>query len=398
MRRTTSRSVCALLLLLLACGPSGGSAPPAVPAKPAGQTAAGQGQPAAAPRAGQSAATGQTASWEELGRAAAPEGRVVVATGAAVDPSWRTLVNDTFGKRFGLQVEVLPLGSGELIARAKREAQAGQQSIDVYVGGAPSGWTIAQDGLLEPIRPWLVMPEVTSPEHWRGGRLKLLDPDPNYHLQTSEWVMTDLTVNRDLIGPTQVTTWQDLLRPEYKGKIAGFDPRAPGAGQSTATHLFERFGKDYLQKLYVEQEMQLTRDNRQLAEWLARGAYPIGLSLLPATIEQMTQEGFKLERVFPTDGPGALTGGSGVITVFKGARHPNAARLFVNWFASREGQDVWARTVREPPLRVDVDLSPVPPYIVPREGVDYGIDHYDYDFFRHRQVETNGIILSLLGR
>jgi ABC-type Fe3+ transport system substrate-binding protein len=339
-----------------------------------------------------------TADWEALAQAAAPEGRVVVATGAAVDPSWRTMVNDTFGQRFNLQVEVLAVSSGELGARAKREAQAGQLSIDVNVGGAPTGWSLAKDDLLDPIRPWLVVPEVTNPDNWRGGRLKLLDPAPHYHLQTAEWLMTDLTVNREQIAAGQPSTWQDLLQSEYTGRIAAFDPRAPGAGLSTATHLYHRFGKEFLEQLYLGQAVQLTRDNRQLAEWVARGTYPIGLGMLPATIELMNREGFKLERVFPSDDPQALTGGSGAVVVFKNARHPNAAKLFLNWFASREGQDVWAKTVREPTLRRDVDLGPVPSYIVPREGVEYSIDEYDYNWFTRRQVEANDLLLTLLGR
>lgn len=392
----TGRLLGALLaaLAVIGCAASPQVAAPqaATPASPP------PGQPAAAPPAAQPAAPAAAPDWDALARAAAPEERVVVSTGAAVDPSWRTAVNDTFGQRFKLLVEVLPMSSGELSVRAKREAQAGQVSIDVNIGGAPTGWSLARDDLLEPIRPWLVMPEVTNPDNWRGGRLKLLDPEPRYHLQTAQWLMTDLTINRDQVAVGQPASWQDLLRPEYKGKIAGFDPRAPGSGLSTATHLYARFGPEFLEQLYVGQGVQLTRDNRQLAEWVARGSYPIGLGMLPATIELMSQEGFKLERVFPPDDPLALTGGSGAIVIFKNARHPNAAKLFVNWFASREGQDVWAKTVREPTLRKDVDLSPVPSYIVPREGVEYTIDEYDYDWFVRYQAEANERLLTLLGR
>jgi ABC-type Fe3+ transport system substrate-binding protein len=368
-------------VLSLACAgiPPAASQPPTAPSQP---VAPGAGSP----------------DWRALAQAAAPEGRVVVTTGAAVDPAWRTMVNDTFGQRFDLSVEVLAMSSGELSARAKREAQVGQLSVDVNIGGAPTGWSLAAADLLDPIRPWLVVPEVTNPDNWRGGRLKLLDPEPHYHLQTAEWLMTDLTINREQIPLGQPATWQDLLRPEYRGKIAAFDPRAPGAGLSTATHLYARFGQEFLEKLYVGQAVQLTRDNRQLAEWVARGTYPVGLGMLPATIELMSREGFKLERVFPSDDPHALTGGSSAIVVFKSAPHPNAAKLFINWFASREGQDVWAKTVREPTLRTDVDLSPVPSYIVPRAGVEYAIDEYNYEWFTHYQTEANERLLALLGR
>jgi iron(III) transport system substrate-binding protein len=369
----------ALSALLAACGPSAPSQPAA---------------PAAAPAP---AATSATPEWDSLVQAAQREGRVVVAN-SALDPAWRAAVPETFSRRYNVAVEAMALTSGELTARAKREHAADQQTMDLYVGGAPSGWSLLGDDLLQPMTPLLVQPEVTDPRAWRTGRPKVLDPAPGYHLQTAEWVMTDLTVNRDLVDPRQITTWQDLLKPEYKGRIASFDPRAPGPGQSTAVHLFARFGPSYLEQLYVGQQVQYTRDTRQLGEWLARGNYAIALSLLPATIETMTQEGFRLERVFPTDAPGALTGGNGVLFAFKNAPNPHAAQLFVNWFASQEGQDVWAKTIREPTLRADVDLSPVPAYIVPTAGVDYKIDHYSYEFYNETRKDASDAIIALLGR
>ncbi len=371
--------VAALVALLAACGP-------AAPTQP--------GAPAAAPAP---AAASASPEWANLVQAAQQEGRVMVGN-SALDPAWRAAVPETFSQRYNVSVEAMSLASGELVARAKRERAAGQQTMDLYVGGAPSGWSLLGDDMLQPIVPLLIQPEVTDPQLWRNGRLKVLDPEPGYHLQTAEWVMTDLTVNRDLIDPRQITTWQDLLKPEYRGKIAAFDPRAPGPGQSTAVHLFARFGLSYLEKLYVGQQVQYTKDTRQLGEWLARGTYSIALSLLPATIETLTQEGFHLERVFPADAPGALTGGNGVLFAFKNAPHPHAAQLFVNWFASREGQEVWAKTIREPTLRADVDLSPVPSYIVPAAGVDYKIDHYNYEFYNETRKEATDAIIALLGR
>jgi ABC-type Fe3+ transport system substrate-binding protein len=370
--------VIALAACLVACGA-------AAPTQPAG--------PITPPPTGDA----DSPEWDGLVRAAQQEGRVVVAN-AALAPAWRTAVGEVFGRRYGVSFDELSLGSGELTARARRERLVGQQTMDVYVGGAPSGWSLLADDVPRPIAPLLVHPEVTNPQLWRKGRPKLLDPEPHFHLQTAEWVMTDLTVNRDLVDPGQIATWQDLLQPQYRGKIAAFDPRAPGPGQSTAVHLFARFGPSYLEQLYVGQQVQYTKDTRQLGEWLARGTYAIALSLLPATIETMTQEGFHLERVFPSDAPGALTGGNGVIIAFKNAPHPRAAQLFVNWFASREGQEVWARTIREPTLRNDVDLSPVPQYIVPAAGVEYRIDHYDYAFYSQTRAEASDAILALLGR
>jgi ABC-type Fe3+ transport system substrate-binding protein len=349
--------------------------------------------PATAP----TAISESSAAWDALVRDAQREGRVIAA-GSSLDPAWRAAVNETFTRRYKVQYEDVSLASGELIARVKREHAAGQQTLDLYVGGPPSGWALMGDGVLQPMPPLLLDPEVTNPEKWRNGQLKLLGPEPYYHLQTAEWVMTDLVVNAKEIEPRQIGTWQDLLKPELRGKIAAFDPRAPGPGQSTAVHLFARFGPAYLEQLYVGQQVQFTKETRQLGEWAARGTYPIVLSLLPAMIERMTAEGFALERVFPADAPGAVTGGNGAVFTFQGGPNPRAAQLFVNWFASKEGQDAWARAIREPSLRKDADLSPVPSYIVPREGVDYRIDHYDYEFFSKTRNEASEVILGILGR
>src|SRR5262249_42654470 len=237
--------VAALVALLAACGPAAPTPPGAPPAAPA------------------SAAASESPEWAALVQAAQQEGRVMVAN-SALDPAWRAAVPETFSRRYNVSVEAMSLAPGELVARAKRERAAGQQTMDLYVGGAPSGWALPGDDMPQPIVPLRIQPEVTDTQLWRNGRLKVLDPEPGYHLQTAEWVMTDLTVNRDLTDPRQITTWQDLLKPEYRGKIAAFDPRAPGPGQSTAVHLFARFGPSCLDRLYVGQEAQYTNDTRQL--------------------------------------------------------------------------------------------------------------------------------------
>jgi ABC-type Fe3+ transport system substrate-binding protein len=345
----------------------------------------------------QPAASATASEWDELVRAAQAEGSVVVATSPATDPSWRAAVNDTFSPRYNVRFEAVPLGAGELNTRLKRERAANQLTIDASVGGT-SAYFLLDDNLIDTMPSLLVQPEVTDPKGWRNGRLKVMGPDPGYFLQVSEWVMTDLVVNRDVVDPRQLQTWQDLLKPEFRGKIAAFDPRPAGAGEATGIYLYTTFGRDYVERLYVGQQPQLTTESRQLAEWVARGTYPIGLSLLPSTIEPLRAEGFPLERVFPADDRGHLTGGAGFIMTLNGKPHPNAAKLFANWHASKEGQEVWSRTVREPSLRTDVDLSALPGYVVPRAGATYAADDADYEFFVRSRAEGKPVILEILGR
>ena len=110
------------------------------------------------------------------------------------------------------------------------------------------------------------------------------------------------------------------------------------------------------------------------------GDAPTRERLVDAAIETLKAEGFPIEvlRDLP-DAPGQVSGGFGLVALANNAPHPNAARLFVNWMAMREGNETYNRAEVLVSTRTDVDSSWAPPYIVPRPGVDY-FDTYDWEF------------------
>jgi len=83
-------------------------------------------------------------------------------------------------------------------------------------------------GLLDSLVDKLILPEVANPKLWQRGKLKWVDNPQRYVLQTAEWVMTDLIINKDRADPNRITIWADLLKPEWKGRIASYDPRRGG--------------------------------------------------------------------------------------------------------------------------------------------------------------------------
>src|SRR5438132_4145305 len=161
--------------------------------------------------------------WEKIVAEAKREGKVIVA-GPPV-PGFRQGLTDGFRNAFGITLEYLGLPSGELSVRLEREAAAGRVSIDASIGGASSALVNEMPkGLLEPLADKLMLPEVTNPKMWQRGKLKWVDNQQRYVLQTAEWVMTDLLLNKDKADPNRITVWPDLLKPEWKGKIAAYDP------------------------------------------------------------------------------------------------------------------------------------------------------------------------------
>jgi iron(III) transport system substrate-binding protein len=410
MRRFSGLSGLVLLALLIACGSTAGAPPPA--AAPAARPATSAPAAAAAPAATAPAATdgagatstglqANAAEWERIKEAARREGKVVVAGPGF--PGLRNGITEGFLKAYGITVEYLGLPPGEVITRVDREARAGTATIDVNMGGTSSCWTMGDRGQIDDVTGLLVDPSLYEAAVWKDGQMRptLASPsEPKDFLcgiQGAEWVMTDLFVNRDMVPPSAITSWKDLLRPEYRGKITSFDPRRAGSAMTTAAYLDTLFGEDYLKDLYVGQAVTLTADYRQLAEWVARGTYPIGIGLVQANVEPLRAEGLPLERVFPADGQGALTGGFGTAHKIKGGPNPNAAALFLNWFVSRDAQDMWEREMMETSLRTDVPHQ-VPDYVIPKAGVAYPINDYHPDYFFSKRAPAIARIQEILGR
>ncbi|HZR99950.1 MAG TPA: extracellular solute-binding protein [Chloroflexota bacterium] len=415
--RATSRASwlgvpASLLLLALACAPSTGTPTGAAPAKPASAPAApapagAAAQPVAVESAEAQSAAGaarlkaDAAAWQRYQDGARREGKVVVSGPGF--PGLRQGLVEGFQQAHGLTVEYLGLGGGEVIARVDRESQAGNVTIDVNIGGTSSCWAMADRGHIDDATPLLVDPNLFNPGSWRGGHMKPILPSPNEPkdflcgLQGEEWVMTDLFVNPQLVPPDSIQSWKDLLKPDYKGKIISFDPRRPGSAQTTVAYLNTLFGEDYVRDLYLGQSVQLTADYRQLAEAVARGSYPIGIALVQANVEPLRAEGLPLQRVFPADGPGALTGGFGTVHKIKNGPNPNAAAVFMNWFASKDAQEMWEREMMETSLRTDVPHQ-VPDYVIPKPGVSYTIDDYNPDYFFSKRAPAIAKITDLLGR
>jgi iron(III) transport system substrate-binding protein len=124
----------------------------------------------------------------------------------------------------------------------------------------------------------------------------------------------------------------------------------------------------------------ISRDTRQLTDGLARGAYPITNGAEDAQVEELIKEGMPIARLDTlTDLPGEVSAGFGQVALLNQAPHPNAAKIFVNWLASKEGSEIFAHSMGVVPTRSDIDEGFLPPEIIPRPGVKY-FDTYDWEF------------------
>jgi len=310
--------------------------------------------------------------WNKILTGAKKEGKVVVK--GDDDPDTRRELPAKFTARFGIPVEYIGGSSTGIAARLRSEFRAGLHSIDVFVGGMGTLSTILYpEKMLDPLKPVLLVPEVTDPSNWKKGKLWFVDPEEKYVLRLFSTVGTLFEINNGSVSRAEFKSIKDLLNPKWKGRISVADPAAGGAGSGIAAKLYAQFGEEFVKRLYIDQSPVVTRNRRQMADWLARGTYPISIYAGSSFVRPLLKEGFPILTITSLlpDAPGSLSSGSGQVVLMKNAPHPNAARLFINWMASKEGVEIYARTQTSASTRSDIDESFLPAEEIPRPGVNY---------------------------
>jgi ABC-type Fe3+ transport system substrate-binding protein len=373
------------LAAIVACTPG------AAPAAPSGSSIAPA--TAAEPSAAAPATAYDSPTWRELIAAARQEGKLVLASGPTA--ATRQNLPRAFKERFGVEIEYLGGRSSDLANRLENERAAGVYSVDAIIGGGDTVIRMYQSGWFDPIRP-LLLPEPADPVGWRNGRLPFLDPEDSYLLELEGSVTGVVAINSQIVSDGEIRTFDDLLNPKWRGKISAEDPQTAGSGQNRAIYIYALKGDDYFQRLYVGQQPAFSRDTRQIGDWLARGTYPITLGLNVNDVEPMEQDGLPVKLLGTLDGTGYVTGGFSVLGLFDGAPHPNAARLFVNWITSPEGQQVHADAEKQGPMRRDVPAPWLRDHQIPKEGVNY-LRLYDYQYVTEQKPAILRRFRELLG-
>ncbi|HXQ51917.1 MAG TPA: extracellular solute-binding protein [Stellaceae bacterium] len=282
-------------------------------------------------------------------------------------------------------------------SRVTREVQAKNVTIDfIFTGTAML--PLVKRGFFADEKSRLVLPGASDPKNWAGGKLKWVDNDQKYMLQTQESVTSTPFYDADAVGPGGLASWRDLLDPKYKDKIVVYDPRSGGPGQQMVGYIGALFGMDFLKSLYIGQKVVYSQDSRQMAEWLGRGAYAIALGVLTPDYVRLHDAGIANLRVSSLkDGPGSISGGFSVALVPNGSPHPNAATVFLNWIASRPGQEVYSHVEKQPSRRIDVHDPSIVDFTVPKPGVNY-LDQYNEDWALNQRAKIIAEVLEVLGR
>jgi len=293
--------------------------------------------------------------WERLVHEANGEGNLVIYAG-----SYENFIRE-FSKVYPKIKLSVVLDARQYSRRILAERRAAKYIVDVIIVGT-SGPLGPLKKTLDPLKPMLMLPEVLDESKWFRGKHAWVDPEGKYIFAFVGDVASAVAFNTNLVKPGEIKSYWDILKPKWKGKIMVRDIRRPGPGAGSARMVYHHpeLGPKYLYKLYKDMDAYVSSDARTMADYLAKGRYAFFFFTGGAGIAAIKAIGLPVDnRIKGIKEGGFVSTKFGTLALMNRAPHPKAAKLFINWALSREGQIAFQNTISTPnapinTLRIDI--------------------------------------------
>lgn len=286
-----------------------------------------------------------------------------------------------FGDKYNVKTSFIRNGSGSTLA--KIDAEKRNPQADVWYGGTLDPQSQAGEmGLLQPYKsPNLaqIMPKFQDPAKVKG----------NYSSAVYIGIL-GFGVNTDRLkklGLPEPKCWSDLVNPIYKDEIQIADPQSSGTAYTALATFVQLWGEDkafdYLKQLNTNIS-QYTKSGIAPARNAARGETAIGIGFLH-DYSQEKENNAPLTLIAPCEGTGYEVGG---VSIIKGARNLENAKLFVDWALSKEAQEIsWQKAQSYQILtNVNADTSPLSLKLNDLNLIDYDMDTYGSSEMRNKLI------------
>jgi len=293
----------------------------------------------------------QDSHTQKLIDGAKKEGALVWYMSASIEDAQAILL--AFNKKYPfLKTDFFRAGSARLFNRIMNEARAGKVLFDLVAVRGLETHQLVKAGLLQPY----VSPESAAyPAGFKDSKGYWVDYFNSYNV---------IGYNTQLVAREQAPkSWEDLLDPKWKGKIALDEENFSWYGAMT-----QKWGKEKTQRYMralAKQDIQLRNGQTLIAQLMAAGEFSVAM-VLAHRIEKMKEQGAPVAWVTTLD---PVTVSLHPIGIAAKAPHPNAAKLFVDFILSKDGQQLLL-SIERTPARPGIDtkmeakklqLFPMPP-------------------------------------
>ncbi|QGM80612.1 ABC transporter substrate-binding protein [Otariodibacter oris] len=288
-----------------------------------------------------------------------------------------------FGDKYDVRVSFIRNGSGSTLAKV--DAEKNNPQADVWYGGTLDPQSQAGEmGLLQPYKS----PNLDQiVEKFRD----LAKIKGNYSSAVYMGIL-GFGVNMDRLKELGLenppSSWEDLLDPRLAGEIQIADPQSSGTAYTALATFVQLWGEDkafeYLKNLH-KNISQYTKSGVTPSRNAARGETAIGVGFLhDYSLEK--KNGANLELIVPKEGTGYELGG---VSILKGARNLDNAKLFVDWVLSKEAQELSWQKGESFQVLTNTTAESSPYSLDPNKLtlIDYDFEKYGSSDERKRLIE-----------
>ena len=345
----------------------------------------GSGQDAAAPAAPQEGTESSAAADSDLVTAAKEEGTLVVY--GSCEEDYLAAACENFEKLYGIKVQYQRLSTGEV--QSKIEEEAGNPSGDVWFGGTTDPYNVAaSEGLLEPY-------EAENASHLISDTYRDAD---------GQWYgiykgILGFMVNQDELdrmGIEAPKDWADLLDPKYKDLIWLSNYNTAGTAKLVVNTMVQKFGHDEGIKYLVDLDKNIqvyTKSGSGPSKNVGTGECVIGIGFLHDGITQIEDNGYgNISLIIPSSGTSFEIGAT---AIFKGCKHPNAAKLWIEYALSPDCVELAAQNGSYQFLVIDNAEQPA-------VAAEFGLDpdnvmEYDFEDAKENTTQYVEDVMNALG-
>jgi iron(III) transport system substrate-binding protein len=249
-------------------------------------------------------------------------------------------VIEAFTKKFGIEVDASVGRPSTVVHRVKTEQDNGQYVSDIWWAITSNMVNVAAPaGMLAPFEDYLILPEVKDPSNWRHP--DYMYGDKTHHVFTYiHEVNTSAFRNSAVLPDVKITSIDDLMNPKLKGKIAVRDSSDPNAGSFSLSPIYRAKGPEFLRNFLQDMNPKVFANPQQLDTALFRGGVAVATGIQYSSYADCKQAG-GCQTI--SEIPGMYYISSRGLSVFKNPPHPEAVKVFLNWFLSKEGQELWVQ-------------------------------------------------------
>ena len=261
-------------------------------------------------------------------------------------------IRDDFTAKYpDVEFDYYSAGAGKLMAKIAAERESGQLSVDVlWTSEIPDFYSLKEEGVLEPYAS-PELPNVVSPVE-----------DPDNAFSPARLGTLGIVYNTTKIK-NPPTSWEDLLKPEYKNGFAIANPALSGTAMVSIALIEKNMGWDYINKL-KQNGAKMGQGSGQVVDDTASGDLVASLGVDYIVLDKIAK-GATLGFVYPEE----MIVIPSPVAIMKGTKNLEVAKKFVDFLLSAEGQKIIASSYTLP-VREDVAIDEKVGLVHPKEAVE----------------------------